>query len=61
MAKVLAFGSQGLARKGKPIAERVTLGKLIEFPKRRFVKNPENPNNGKSDQPIAPPQFFGCF
>jgi len=61
MAKVLEFGSRGLARKGEPIAERVTRGKLIEFPKRKSVNNSENSNNRKSDQPAALPQFFGCF
>jgi len=57
MAKVLEFNTRGLAGKGKPIAERVTLGKLIEFSKRKSVNNSENANDRKSDQPIAPPVF----
>jgi len=61
MAKVLEFSSPGLARKGKPIAERAKVGKLIEFPKRKSANNSENSDNRKSGQPVAPPQFFGCF
>lgn len=60
MAKVLEFNTRGLAGKGKPIAERVTLGtpgKLIEFSKRKSVNNSENANDRKSDQPIALPVF----
>jgi hypothetical protein len=54
MAKVLEFSSRGLTRKDKPITERVTLGKLIEFPKPK-------PVNKKTAQAITPAPFFGCF
>ena len=61
MAKVLEFSSRGLTRKDKPITERVTLGKLIEFPKPKPVNHSENAVNRKTAQAITPGPFFGCF
>lgn len=61
MAKVLEFSSRRPAGKAKPIAERVTPGKVIEFPKPKPVNNSENAENRKPNQAITPALFFGCF